>query len=73
MKRSSWTSTTPEVRVKTTGFKGPVCLEESQFLKDLLGQEASRCLTPSFCTNGGDHREEAHQSLRLNLNQGSIP
>ncbi|WP_243357978.1 DUF2997 domain-containing protein [Fundidesulfovibrio terrae] len=39
---------TGEVRIETTGFAGPVCLEESQFLKGLLGHETSRCLTPMF-------------------------
>lgn len=37
-----------EVRIETKGFKGPVCLEESQFLKDLLGKELSQYLTPMF-------------------------
>ena len=37
-----------ETRIETKGFKGPVCLEESKFLKDLLGQELSRYLTPMF-------------------------
>lgn len=39
---------TGEVRIETKGFTGPVCLEESQFIKDLLGQEISRCLAPMF-------------------------
>jgi len=37
-----------EVRIETKGFKGSVCLEESKFLKDLLGQELSQYLTPMF-------------------------
>jgi hypothetical protein len=37
-----------EVRIETKGFQGPVCLEESQFLKDLLGHELSHYLTPMF-------------------------
>nr|WP_243361617.1 DUF2997 domain-containing protein [Fundidesulfovibrio terrae] len=43
---------TGEVRIETTGFTGPVCLEESQFIKDLLGHETSRCLTPMFYQQG---------------------
>lgn len=39
---------TGEVRIETTGFAGPMCLEESQFIKDLLGHETSRCITPMF-------------------------
>lgn len=37
-----------EVRLETRGYSGPVCLEESQFLKDLLGEETSRQLVPVF-------------------------
>lgn len=43
---------TGEVRIETKGFAGPVCLEESQFLKDLLGQELSQYLTPMFYQQG---------------------
>lgn len=37
-----------EIRIETKGFSGPACLEESQFLKDLLGVETSRQLCASF-------------------------
>ena len=37
-----------EVRLETRGFSGPVCLEESQFIKDLLGKETSQQLVPVF-------------------------
>ncbi len=37
-----------EVRLETRGYTGPVCLEESQFLKDLLGEETSQQLVPVF-------------------------
>ena len=37
-----------EVKIETVGFSGPVCLKESQFLKDLLGHETSYSLTPMF-------------------------
>ncbi len=40
-----------EVRLETRGYTGPVCLEESQFLKDLLGEETSRQLVPVFYQN----------------------
>ncbi len=39
---------TGEVVLETSGFKGPVCLEESQFVKDLLGEEVSRSLVPAY-------------------------
>lgn len=37
-----------EVRLETRGFSGPVCLEVSQFLKDLLGEETARQLVPVY-------------------------
>ena len=37
-----------EVRVETKGFSGKACLEESQFIKDLLGNEIGRQLVPAF-------------------------
>ena len=37
-----------EVHLETRGFSGPVCLDESQFLKDLLGEETARQLVPQF-------------------------
>jgi len=37
-----------EIRIETKGFKGKTCLFESQFLKDLLGCEIERSLTPSY-------------------------
>ena len=37
-----------EVRIETRGFKGKSCLVESEFLKDLLGKETSRQLTPAY-------------------------
>jgi len=41
-----------EVRIETKGFSGPSCLEESKFLKDLLGQETARSLTPAYYQQG---------------------
>jgi len=41
-----------EVTITTKGFKGPVCLEESAFLRDLLGKELSQYLTPMFYQKG---------------------
>ena len=37
-----------EVRIETREFKGKSCLAESQFLKDLLGKETQRELTPAY-------------------------
>ena len=41
-----------EVRLETRGFEGKACLEESQFLKDLLGSEVCRNLTPAYYNRG---------------------
>ena len=37
-----------EIQIETRGFKGKSCLAESEFLKDLLGKETSRQLTPAY-------------------------
>ena len=37
-----------EVIIETRGFKGPVCLAESQFIKDILGKETASQLSPMF-------------------------
>jgi hypothetical protein len=37
-----------EITIETRGFKGKGCVEEAQFLKDLLGKEATRQLTPAY-------------------------
>jgi hypothetical protein len=40
-----------EVRIETKGFKGKACIEESQFLKNLLGKETYNRLTPAYYNN----------------------
>ena len=37
-----------EVKIETKGYSGPICLEESKFLKDALGEETSRILTATY-------------------------
>jgi hypothetical protein len=37
-----------EIKIETRGFKGKTCLKESQFLKDLLGKETEKALTPAY-------------------------
>jgi hypothetical protein len=37
-----------EVQIETRGFKGKGCISESQFVKDLLGKETARELTPTY-------------------------
>jgi len=36
------------IKLETRGFKGKACTEETQFLKDLLGSETHRQLTPAY-------------------------
>ena len=37
-----------EIKIETRGFKGKSCIAESQFLKDLLGKETEKNLTPTY-------------------------
>jgi hypothetical protein len=37
-----------DLKLETRGFSGKTCIEESQFVKDLLGNEISRQLTPAY-------------------------
>jgi len=41
-----------EVSIETRGFTGEACLQESQFLKDLLGKEQAKQLTPAYYQKG---------------------
>ncbi len=41
-----------EVRLETKGFTGKTCIKESQFLKDLIGEEIQRQLTPTYYQRG---------------------
>ena len=45
-----------EVRIETKGFKGKACIEETQFLKDLLGKETYKRLTPAYYNNKNNKR-----------------
>ena len=37
-----------ETRIETRGFSGKSCITESQFIKDVLGKETERQLTPTY-------------------------
>jgi hypothetical protein len=37
-----------EIRIETKGFTGKDCLREAQFLKEVLGTETARTLTPTY-------------------------
>jgi len=52
-----------EVRIETKGFSGTACLEESKFLKDLLGQETARSLTPAYYQQQGKQVVKKHLPL----------
>jgi hypothetical protein len=41
-----------EIKIETRGFHGKACIEETRFLKDLLGKEISQQLTPAYYTTG---------------------
>lgn len=40
-----------EVKIMTKGYTGPMCIEETQFLKDLLGHEVLRQLSTAYYQN----------------------
>jgi len=37
-----------QIQIETKGFAGKSCVEESQFIKDVLGSEIVRQLTPTY-------------------------
>ena len=37
-----------EVWIETRGFAGKSCIKESQFIKDVLGKETAKRLTPTY-------------------------
>jgi len=41
-----------EIRLETKGFVGKSCVEEAQFIKDLIGEEIQRQLVPTFYQRG---------------------
>lgn len=45
-----------EIKIESKGYSGPVCLAEAQFLKDILGEEISRVLTPAYYQN--EHKRQ---------------
>ncbi|HOV88357.1 MAG TPA: DUF2997 domain-containing protein [Syntrophobacteraceae bacterium] len=51
-----------EVKIETRGFRGKACLAESQFLKDVLGEETARQLTPAYY-----QRQDSKQVVKRHL------
>lgn len=39
---------TGQVRIETKGYKGKSCIDEAQFVKDILGTEIFKQLTPAY-------------------------
>ena len=37
-----------EIRIETRGFVGKSCVNEAHFIKDVLGSETARQLTPAY-------------------------
>jgi hypothetical protein len=37
-----------QIQLETKGFTGNSCIEESKFLKEVLGSETARQLTPTY-------------------------
>ena len=37
-----------QIHIETKGFAGKSCVEDSQFIKDVLGSETARQLTPTY-------------------------
>jgi len=55
-----------EVKIETRGFTGKACVEESKFLKDLLGKELSQQLIPAYYqTQTGKKKESVKKHLPL--------
>ncbi len=52
-----------EVKIETRGFTGKACIQESQFLKDLLGKEISQQLTPAYYTISQKEKVKKHLPL----------
>ena len=50
-----------EISIETKGFKGKTCVEEAKFLKDVLGTELSRTLTPAYYDQ--EHHHKKHLQL----------
>jgi hypothetical protein len=44
---------TGEVRLETRGYSGPECVEDSQFIKDVLGTETSQQLCARYYEKQG--------------------
>ena len=53
-----------EVKIETRGYSGSSCVEESQFIKDILGEETAKHLTPAYYQRQGQ-KESVKRHLPL--------
>jgi hypothetical protein len=53
-----------EVKIETRGYAGKSCVEESQFVKDVLGEETSRQLVAAYYQRQGQ-KETVKKHLPL--------
>jgi hypothetical protein len=53
-----------KVVVRTTGVKGPRCLEYTQFIQELIGREESRVITSEYHEPDGQVRTFNEQRQR---------
>ena len=51
-----------EVQIETRGFNGKGCIEESNFIKELLGHETSQKLIPAYYVK---NKQTVKQYLQL--------
>jgi len=42
------------ISIETLGFKGKGCLEDSEWVKDIIGKETSQQLTPAYFMKSDD-------------------
>jgi hypothetical protein len=54
---------TGEIKLETRGFSGKSCIEESEFVKVLLGEEIERQLVPAYYTT--DNKTNVKKYLPL--------
>ena len=45
------------VQIRTKGYEGTTCIEETKFLKDLLGKEIAVQLTATFFTTSEENEK----------------
>jgi len=41
---------TGEIKIETRGYPGKTCVEETEVIKNILGKEVTRQLTPAYYT-----------------------